>query len=157
MTANAALAETAPIPMFVESDLLGTLEVEASDVLSFASGLFGFPEAHDFVLLPASRESLYWLQSTEHSALTFLLVDPFVTFEEYGVELGAGDRRDLQIASESRVAILAIVRLPGAPGEPARANLQGPLAFNLDARRAKQLAIAESDYGVACEFELPGR
>ena len=71
----------------VESDLLGTLSVPANETFTFADGLLGFPEAREFVLVPAEREGFFWLQSLDFGALAFLLVDPFPFVDEFFVDL----------------------------------------------------------------------
>jgi flagellar assembly factor FliW len=142
-------AEAVPDPrartMNIQSDLLGPLKVETSELLRFPTGLFGFPEARDFVLLQAERKGVYWLQSAEHSALAFVLVDPFVHFTGYSVEIPDGDLRDLGRPEEEDLMVLAIVTLPRSSDGKATANLQGPLALNLRNRLGKQLAEGEGD------------
>jgi flagellar assembly factor FliW len=154
MSAAAARLNQYSNKMIVKSDLLGSLEVEEIDVFHFPLGLFGFPDTHDFVLLPVESSGLYWLQSTEHSALAFLLVDPFLHFNSYSVDIGAADLKELNAVESSTVAILAIVTLPSSRSEKPTANLQGPVAFNFQARRARQLAIQHSEFDVRCAFDL---
>jgi flagellar assembly factor FliW len=155
MSRGAAVAFARDRYVNVSSDLLGPLAVGQSDVMDFPAGLFGFPECRSFVLLPAERQGVYWLQSAEYSALTFLLVDPFLVCPGYSVDLGAADLAELQAREVSDVAILAIVTLPHERSEPPTANLQGPIAFNLRTQRARQIAISDSDYGVRYEITLP--
>ena len=64
--------------MIVESELLGEVSVEQDELITFPTGLLGFPACREFVLIPSEREGLYWLQSAEPSPLAFLLVDPFL-------------------------------------------------------------------------------
>ncbi len=149
---TAALAM--PRAMIVQSDLLGTLEVTEEEIIDFPAGLFGFPECRSFILLPAARDGVYWLQSVEHGALAFLLADPFQYFEGYSVDLPPADRKDLRVASQSDLVVLAIVTLPRSREEMPTANLQGPLAINLISRRGKQLAIGESEHGIRCPIAL---
>lgn len=154
MISTAGLA-LAPAPtMIVHSDLLGPLSVASDEVLEFPDGLFGFPECRSFVLVPAEREGLYWLQSSAHSTLAFLLVDPFLFFEDFAVDVSRADLADLAAEDATEIAILAIVTLPGSRQDSPTANLQGPLALNLRGRRAKQLAVSESDFGVRCPIDL---
>ncbi|HEY0969498.1 MAG TPA: flagellar assembly protein FliW [Gemmatimonadales bacterium] len=162
MSPNAALAladeprattSSSPSSVTVPSEVLGELAVPADSVLTFPTGLFGFPECRRFALVPAGRDGLYWLQSLEHSTLAFLLADPFQFFRGYAVELTAGDRLELGAQGAADVAILAIVTLPQGRGTQPTANLQGPLALNLRAGIGRQLAIANGDWGVRCAFE----
>lgn len=147
---------TAASHVTVRSDLLGPIVVPATSLLAFDAGLFGFPECRSFVLVPTAREGLFWLQSADHAALAFLLVDPFTACDGYAVDLNAGDLHDLRASASSDVAVLAIVTLPGNRTDKPTANFQGPLAINLSASRGKQLAIGDNQYGVRYEIELPG-
>lgn len=150
MTAAAALAPTFGTPMIVESDLLGQVAVEPEELITFPTGLLGFPACREFVLLPSEREGMYWLQSVEHSPLAFVLVDPFRAVPGFAVDLGPADLSELGATEAAEVAILAIVTL----GAACTVNLQGPLAFNVPQKRAKQIAIPQSDFGVRYPIDL---
>ena len=68
MSPNAALALVEETPatervVTVDSDLLGPLSVPARGILTFPSGMFGFPECRRFALVSAGRDGLFWLQS----------------------------------------------------------------------------------------------
>ena len=140
--------------VIVDSQLLGPLTVSENEIFFFPSGLFGFPECRSFVMVPAERTGFYWLQSVEHSALAFMLVDPFLFFEGYAVDLGFSERADLVVENADDAAVLAIVTLPRSASEPATVNLQGPIALNLHARRGKQLVLQDNEYGVRCALDL---
>jgi flagellar assembly factor FliW len=144
----------------ISSELLGPLSVRAADVVTFASGLLGFPECRRFALLPgaAAMDGTYWLQSLEYPALAFLLIDPFVFFPDYSVDVAQGDAADLDRTGASGpadMALLAIVTLPASAAGRPTANLQGPIVLNLRTRRGKQLVCADTDQGVRCPFDLP--
>ncbi len=150
----ATLTGTEPtVDVVFESKLLGPLAVPEHQICDFQQGLFGFPEAHRFALLPAEREAFFWLQSQEFEALTFLLIDPFAFVEGYAVDLGPQDIGDLMPEDASEIAVLAILTLPNGLGETATANLQGPLALNHKRRVGKQLAL-ESQYGIRFPVDL---
>ncbi|MEX0912438.1 MAG: flagellar assembly protein FliW [Gemmatimonadota bacterium] len=141
--------------MIVASDLLGPLEVEPSEIFRFPGGLFGFPDSRDFLLLPAELDGLYWLQSTEHSPLAFVMVDPFRFFEEYAVDLPDSELRDLGNPDRSELLVLAIVTLPRTQEDGPTANLQGPVAINLASHLGKQIPIADTDYELRAPFRFP--
>jgi flagellar assembly factor FliW len=46
-----------------------------------------FPDARDFALVPAGRQGLWWLQSTEESSLVLLVADPFRYFPDYAPDV----------------------------------------------------------------------
>lgn len=148
---SAALAYSMPRTINIASDILGTLTVEADSVLTFPRGLLGFPECRTFVLLPSERLHVYWLQSADYSSLAFLLVDPFMFFDGYTLDL---DATETHAASPDEVSVLAIVTLPGAPGELPTANLQGPVVINTRLGEGSQVVLAESSYGIRESFTL---
>lgn len=141
--------------MIVQSDVLGLLTVPEEEALRFPAGLLGFPNCRSFVLLPADREGFFWLQSVEHSNLAFVLLDPFLVFDDFVVDLSPADVQELGVEESSDVMILAIVTLSPTREEPPTANLQGPLAINVRKSIARQIAVSERDYGVRCPFQLP--
>jgi len=138
----------------IASDLLGPLQVEPGQMVRFPEGLLGFPDNREFVLVPAERVGTYWLQSTEHASLIFLAIDPFLHFHDYVVELPEIEVRALGAEDQADVAILAIVTLPGSEGDPATANLQGPLALNLARHTARQVVLRDASFGVRRDFRL---
>ena len=151
-----AVPISAPEPnVIVQSDLLGPLTISADQLIEFPAGLFGFPETRSFVLLPAQREGLFWLQSADRSELLFLLADPFLFFDDYAVDLSTADRTELRAEEAGEVGIFTIVTLPPTREEAPMTNLLGPIAINLRARRGKQFAIADSEWGVRCPLDLP--
>ncbi len=156
---NAVSAVLAPDPpnYTVESSLLGTLTVPDAQVFGFDQGVLGFPDARGFALVPARSEGLFWLQSTDFRALTFLVADPFALVDEYVVELGASDLGDLLPERPSDLLVFSILTLPHTPEESATANLQGPLALNLAQRRGRQIVLQDSPWGVRWPVRLPGR
>jgi flagellar assembly factor FliW len=137
----------------VHSDLLGTFSIRPESAIDFPKGLLGFPECRRFALVQAGTDTVYWLQSLDHSSVVFLLVDPFSHFADYAVDIAPAELLELGAPSAADMAVLVIVTLPTEHGRPT-ANLQGPIAVNLRARTAKQVICADADYGVRCEFDL---
>lgn len=154
MNLNVARAFSLDPQMTISSDLLGPLEVGNDELIRFPLGLLGFPECRSFVLVLTEQSGLYWLQSTEHSTLTFLLLDPFLFFEGYTVDISDADLREMEVNGPDEVSVLAIVTLPDSRSTRPTANLQGPLAINTRTRAAKQIVLEEVDHGTRSEFSL---
>ncbi len=136
----------------VSSDLLGSLTIRANEVIRFPGGLYGFPECRSFALLPAAREGLFWLQSTEYSALSFLLVDPFVWFPEYHIDVDDVDIARLGSNDPKHILVLAIVTMPARTGEPCTANLHAPVLFNVRDGHGHQSIRSDDSYGIREPF-----
>jgi flagellar assembly factor FliW len=137
----------------VASDVLGPLTVGHAELLHFPQGLYGFPECHNWVLVPTKRDGLYWLQSAEHSPLAFLLVDPFTHFPGYAVDLSSADLVRVGTSEPSEIVVLAVVTV-GSQGAPPTANLQGPVVLNLRARHGFQIVMSVEGYGVREPFAI---
>ncbi len=125
--------------------------------IEFDRGLFGFPQATSFLLAPTSREGFYWLQSTEHDALCFVLADPFVFFRGYVVDLPDIEAAYLGAKVPGNVVILVTVTLPDGSGRAASANLQGPIAINVRNRVGRQVILNQPGFGVREPFDMTVR
>ena len=156
MNAPLAAEATNDPQLSIRSELLGEMEVPEESLFHFPEGLFGFEDAHGFVLLPAEREGLYWLQSQEFSALTFLMADPFAFVQGFSVDLPDSELAAVEPADAADLAVLAIVTLPRTAEECPTINLQGPVALNVRMRVGKQLVVQDSEYDVRHPFDLAG-
>lgn len=133
----------------VRSELLGQLEVPAEQVVTFQYGIPGFPEGNLYALLPTGREGVFWLQSADFSALSFLLVDPFQFFPGYyQIDLSDEDIARLGTSEASEILVLSIVTLGAELDQSATANLRAPLLFNMKTRTAHQSIRPEEGFGV---------
>ena len=140
-----------PIIQAPRSETLRTSRVETESLqrlVHFRRGLLGFPDCRQYVLRSTERFGLYWLQSTEHDTLAFLLADPFVFVRDYVVEVGDAVIAELEPAAPTDLAAFAIVTIPATRDEPCTLNLQGPLMIDLRSGRGKQIVLAESDFGL---------
>ena len=130
----------------ITSQLFGELEIADDQLLTLPDGLFGFPTCTRFALLPAGRDGFFWFQSLQQPPIAFLIVDPFLYFDGYTVDLTGALLQRLETTEPSQVNVFAIVTLPGASTE-ATANLQGPLVFNVASRQGFQAVIQDSEFG----------
>jgi len=138
----------------ISSELLGPFEIPSSDIVRFPGGLYGFPECRAFVVIPAAREGLFWLQSTDYGTLSFLLVDPFRWFPDYQIELDEADIARLGSNDPQHVLVLAIVTMPAGDGEPCTANLHAPILFNMRDHLAHQSIRPDDGNGIREPFFL---
>ena len=71
--------------MKLQTKYFGEIDYESSEVIRFPTGMFGFDDEHDFLLLPfeGSGHSMLCLQSIATPALAFILLDPFSLCPDY--------------------------------------------------------------------------
>ncbi len=150
MTETAAPAPTRAIA----TELFGTLDVRLDHLIEFRDGIPGFPECRQWVLIDGAKPGTVWLQSVDHRALAFFLVDPFPHFAGYAVDLTPSELRRLGADDSTAVAVFAIVTLPAARELPATVNLQAPVAVDLVQRRAAQIVVSESAWTVREPLDL---
>ena len=128
------------------STRFGLFEVRDESILTFPSGLLGFPEQQRYVILDHDTEAPFkWLQSVEESALAFVIMDPALFQPGYHIdvptdalaEIGAKEREDL--------ALVVILTIPSDDPGRITANLRGPLVVSHKTKLGKQLVLSE-DY-----------
>lgn len=154
MTPLTLVNEPVPATTRIHSCLLGDLEILEENVLTFPSGMLGFPETRRFALLRGAREGLFWLQSMEYPALAFVLVDPFRVENDYSFDVPPWQISELGKANPSDIGLLCVVTLPENKSQQPTVNLQGPLIINFGTRRAKQIVMQESEYSVRRPVDL---
>lgn len=142
--------------LIAESALLGRLAVPRGQAYRFDSGIYGFPDAKTFLLLPAENAGFFWLQSLEHRSLTYLVVDPFQFVPDYVLDVDGSELSELHTTDADDLLIVSIVTLPMSPEAPATLNLQGPLALDVVRKRGKQL-VTDSPHGVRYPLDLKHR
>ncbi len=138
----------------VSSTVLGSISVPASSRFIFASGLHGFESLKEFVLVPGSREGLFWLQSLTDQSIAFLLVDPFLVREGYSVDLGPTEKRLLGVKSPDDVLLLAVVTLPELSTRLASANLRGPIVLNVNTARGFQTVVSDDSLSMQAPVDV---
>ncbi|MDB4917299.1 MAG: flagellar assembly protein FliW [Gemmatimonadetes bacterium] len=137
----------------IRSRVFGTLKVAADQRITMPEGLIGFPACHDFALVPAGPRGFSWLQSMEHETLALLLVDPFLYFPGYSIDLPDAMTARLGAAQSASVSVHAVVTLAESDNS-ATANLQGPLLFNVESRRGFQFVMQSAPFGTREKIEL---
>ena len=132
--------------MKVKTTRFGEIDVPEGEVVHLPSGLIGFPELKQYVLLDHEKESPFkWFQSLEDGAIAFVLIDPLLFNPEYVAEVADAELAELDVQTEEDLVISVIVTVPSNP-QNMTANLKAPLIFNLKNRRGKQVILNTSSY-----------
>jgi len=115
----------------IESQALGRVTVSADHIITFASGLPGFPEARRFALVNNQLKSPFCcLQCVDNPSLAFVVTDPTALVPDYRPKNGASTLQELQASSPEDLQVLVTLTTP--PGRPQEmtANLMSPLLIN---------------------------
>ena len=131
------------------SKYFGEIEYESKDVIHFASGLFGFEEEQEFLLMPfdGSGGGMLCLQSVKTPALAFVAVNPFSYKPDYAPELAPQELARLEAADSRELCYyaLCVVREPVADST---VNLRCPIVVNDRTRQAVQTILDTPEYGM---------
>lgn len=132
--------------MIIRSTRLGELELPEDSILTFSSGLPGFPEDKSFVLLPYGGDSPFaFLQSALDPDLAFLLVEPFAFFPDYQFEMKDAAVAEFGLSPENPPQVWCIVTVPGNVQEMT-ANLLAPVIINSRDRQGCQIVLDGKQY-----------
>lgn len=124
----------------------GEIEVDESEIIHLPSGLIGFPELKDYILLDHQKGSPFkWLQSINDGAIAFVLINPLLFKPDYTVEVSENEVVELKLENEEDAVISVIITMPSNP-QNMTANLKAPLVFSLKNRRGKQIILSSSEY-----------
>src|SRR5690625_243661 len=125
----------------VQTKYLGTVEIDKSKIIQFPSGIPGFIDELEFVLLDLPGHSIFQtLQSVKTSELAFIVVNPYHFYKKYEFRLEKYLLESLQIKSEQDVIVLAIVTLK-QPFTRSTINLKAPLIINSNVSLGKQYVL----------------
>jgi flagellar assembly factor FliW len=132
--------------MNVASTRFGTFDVPNESLLTFPSGLLGFPEWTSYVILDHDTNAPFkWLHCTEEASLAFVVIDPALFNQNYQVTISPEARFEVEGNETDELSLAVILTIPSDDPSAMTANLRGPLLMNLRTRRCKQLVLSE-DY-----------
>lgn len=136
--------------MQIETDLFGTITYEASEVLHFEDGLYGFEDAKRFLLIDIQEMPYKSLQSLDFEDLAFTVTTPFAFYENYDIEIPEHVVKQLKIESLDDMDVYSILVFR-EPLPESTMNLKAPLIINSKNRVGKQVILNE-DYPLKYKF-----
>jgi flagellar assembly factor FliW len=132
--------------MKLDTAHFGVIDVDEADFIVFPEGIPGFEDNKKFTLIGYgdNKTPFFWLQSIDDPRLCFVVTDPFMVYDNYGVDVEDEDVQLLGITDPNTVLTLAIVVIPDNPKE-IRVNLKAPLLINVEKKLGKQVIQKNED------------
>ena len=126
--------------MQLETAHFGKIEVNEEDFIYFPEGIPGFENSKKYALIgnDAGEAVFFWLQSVDTPELCFVVTDPFMVYDGYGVDVDDEDVELLKITDTNKVLSLTIVIIPEDINE-IRVNLKAPILINMEKKLGKQI------------------
>ena len=131
----------------IDSKAFGPVTISEDQIITFPSGLPGFPNFRRYALLHEhTKAPVYCLQCVDNPTLAFLVTAPATLVPDYRAKNGVNDLKELQAASLDDLQVLVTLTIPpGRPGEMT-ANLMSPLLINPAQGLGKQVVIDKPQY-----------
>jgi flagellar assembly factor FliW len=127
------------------STRFGHLEVDDRSLLTFPSGILGFPDQTRYVILDHDTDAPFkWLQCVDQADLAFVIIDPALFKPDYQVQLSAEALVEIQAAPDCQdLTVAVILTIPSHDPSRITGNLRGPLVMNPRSRLCKQVVLSE--------------
>lgn len=130
--------------MLLESERLGLIEIDESNVVDLPAGLLGFEQIRRFALVQADDVGAYsWLQAVDDPGLAFLTVVPSFFFPDYEPDVPEEDAAALDLTDPQDAQVLCLVSITG---DDVTANLLGPVVLNITNRTARQVVLVDQGW-----------
>ncbi len=119
----------------------GTTETNENKIINFPSGLPGFEDLHQFIIIEAGNtKPIYWLQSAENKHIALPLIISFAILNDYNINIRENELEDLYVESENDLLILNVVVIPEDITKMT-VNLAAPVVINAKRGIGKQIII----------------
>lgn len=137
--------------MRVNTRIFGEIDIEEEKIITFEKGIIGFPDMKKFTLLHDEDEGvnagIRYLQSLDEPAFAMPVMDPLVVVPDYNPEVEDELLKPLGEIKDDSLFVLVTVSVPKEI-EKMTVNLQAPLIFNADERKAVQIIVEGSEYKI---------
>ncbi len=134
--------------MEIQSKLLGKVEYEIENIISFDEGLIGIPDKKNFILIEKEDfKPFSYLQSLDDPKFILVVISPMLVEKEYKFSIYKDDLKAVEIKSESDFSLLAIV-IFAKRVEDITVNLKAPILINIHSKKALQIILQNDDYSV---------
>lgn len=131
--------------MHCRSTRFGEFHIQEESVLTFPTGLLGFPESHRFVILDHDTDAPFkWLQSLDESGVAFVIIDPALFHPAYDVDISSDAVTEVKGTEQDELILSVLLTIPSEDPTGITANLRGPLLMNPRTKLCKQLILSDS-------------
>lgn len=135
--------------MMIQTKLFGEIEVSEEKIITFVSGIVGFPELKDFLLIHDSEKesSISWLQSIQEPAFAMPVINPLTIVPDYNPEIEDELIAPLEITDQEQMLVLVTITVPVQIKEMS-INLRAPIIISGETRKACQVIADGEQYAV---------
>ena len=136
--------------MKLTTRIFGEVEIDDSRIISFPSGIIGFPDLTRFTLMydeEKGTDTIKWLQSIDEPTFAMPVMDPLIVCPDYKPEVDVNITEDVGDLQNDDLLVLVTVTVPHDLKQMT-VNLMGPFIINVKDKKAVQTIIDNDDYPV---------
>lgn len=136
--------------MNINTKIFGEIGVDESKIITFPSGIIGFPDLQKFLLIHDEEKTdsiISWLQSIDEPAFAMPVVDPLRILDNYNPMVEDELLSDLEDLDENEMLVLVTITVPQDISKMT-VNLAAPIVVNAKNMKAVQIIIDEPGYAV---------
>ncbi len=133
----------------IKSRFLGEVQADDDKLLDFGGSIMGFEDYSKFYLLDNNdeKDSVFKvLQSADNEDLCWVIIDPFIPFPDYKLEVHDDDVASLDITDPKEVLAFVMVTIVDNDYQNMTANLLGPIIINMKNKMGKQCIVKSDEY-----------
>ena len=133
----------------LQTENFGELTYEESEILHFPSGLPGYPDDNQFLLIEMedTRQTFFWLQSVDDGDTCFPIMDVSKALPDYDPSIETSYLEELGDINNTDFTVYNIAVIPDDLSQT-RVNLRAPVVINMTTRTGKQLVCNNEEYAV---------
>lgn len=135
--------------MRINTKIFGEIEIAEDKIITFESGIIGFPELKNFALIHDEEEGpgvgIRFLQSLDEPGFAMPVMDPLLVKPDYDPRVNDELLASAGKVTADNILVLVTVSVPGDITQMS-VNLQGPFVINVEECKACQVIVENDDY-----------
>lgn len=132
--------------MRVETRLFGEIDIEEDKIITFPSGLVGFPDMKKFTIIydedKPGKNGIIWFQSLDEPQFAMPVMEPNAVVPDYNPTVNDELLTPLGELTEDNLYVLVSVTVPKDITKMS-VNLKGPIVINTDTLLANQIVVED--------------
>lgn len=132
--------------MQIDTKYLGKMEIDEEKIIHFETGIPGFLDEKDFIVLDIPDNNvLQLLQSLHTPSLAFFITNPHQFDPSFYFNLSENVIEMLRIKEKEEVVIFAIMTIRD-PFKQSTINFKAPIVINHRTKLGKQIILNDAQY-----------
>lgn len=128
----------------MNTKVFGEIEIDDDKIITFESGIIGFPELNHFAMVHNSEKpdaKTSWLVSVEEPAFALPVIDPLIVKGDYNPDIEDELLIPLGDEKEAEYVVLTTISVPKGNPEGTTTNLKAPIIINTTTKKGTQVIL----------------